>query len=430
MHLKGKTSDSMTSPFHANASLQKREAMTGYAMVIPALLIVSIVAIYPLGSAIVTSFTNSVFAGNQKPRFVGLRNYVGLLAIAVRVLPATARDESSREAPHPSSGDFPRVDRYRLPSSSLTELEKSGVPMPVIDGLRSLERKVFEGRTEFQAAIEQRLGPNRQQYLAVILERAHVTSFRYTKVADLSLFGVHIVFGARDRDFLSAVLNTLFFTVVTVAMEILLGLLLALLINRRFRGRGVMRAAMLLPWAIPTAVSSRMWEWMFGSTRTGFFNVVFQKLGLANGQVPFLQLSSWQLPAMFIIDIWKTTPFMALLILAGLQQIPVELYESCEVDGIGRLRRLLSITLPLLRQAIAVALVFRTLDALRVFDLFQIVLGESKYSMASFTYYELIQSRAAGYSSASGVLIFVVVFVFALLYTRVLGVNAESDLGQ
>jgi len=414
---------------HANYTLRKREEKTAYLMVFPALLVVFVVAIYPLGSAILTSFTNATFAGDHPPSFVGLSNYTNLLSIRVRVLKPVGNDAEGELLYESPSATFPRVETFRLTASSFNELRKVGLPLTALERLKTLRRRSIQGRSEFQSAVEDRLGSQAKQYLAKVVDNAQRTTYRYSSIGQLSLFGARIVIGARDGDFLIAVGNTLLFTIVTVAMETVLGLLLALLINRKFSGRGAMRALMLLPWAVPTAVSSRMWEWMFGATRTGFFNVVFQKLGLGNGQIPFLQLPSWQLPAMCVIDIWKTTPFMALLILAGLQQIPAELYEACEVDGVGRVRQLFAITLPLLRQAIAVALVFRTLDALRVFDLFQIVLGESKYSMASFTYYELIQSRAAGYSSASGVLIFIVVFAFAILYTRLLRVNAESDLG-
>lgn len=419
----------MAIPTHAKYTLREREEKTAYLMVLPALLIVLLVAIYPLGSAIFTSFTDATFAGDHPGRFVGIRNYADLLSISFRVSRPVGKDARGAVLFEPQSTLFHRVEVYRLTASSFGGLKKSGVPNETLVRLESLKRRSFEGRSVFQSAVEERLGPADRHYLTEVVENAQRTSYRYSSIGQLSLFGVRLVIGARDKDFLIAVGNTLLFTIVTVSMETILGLLLALLINRRFPGRGVMRALMLLPWAVPIAVASRMWEWMFGATRTGFFNVVFQMLGLGNGQIPFLQMSSWQLPAMCIIDIWKTTPFMALLILAGLQQIPAELYEACEVDGVGRLRQLFAITLPLVRQAIAVALVFRTLDALRVFDLFQIVLGESKYSMASFTYYELIQSRAAGYSSASGVLIFIVVFAFAILYTRLLGVNAESDLG-
>jgi trehalose/maltose transport system permease protein len=208
-------------------------------------------------------------------------------------------------------------------------------------------------------------------------------------------------------------------------METVIGLGIALVVNSKFKGRGVMRTIMLVPWAIPTAVSSRMWEYMFNSTRTGFVNVVFQVLGLGNGQIPFLVDQAWQLPAMITIDVWKTTPFMALLLLAGLQLIPRELYEAADVDGAGRIRQFFSVTLPLLQPTIAVALVFRTLDAVRVFDLFQIVLTKTRYSMASFAYYQLIDSQAMGYSSASSVIIFALITVFAIFYIRLLGVSDE-----
>ena len=133
------------------------------------------------------------------------------------------------------------------------------------------------------------------------------------------------------------------------------------------------------------------------------------------------------MPAMVAIDVWKTTPFMALLILACLQLIPKDVYEAADVDGASPLRQFWSVTLPMLRPTLAVALVFRTLDALRVFDLFQIVLAQSRYSMASFSYYELINDRAMGYSSASGTIIFLLIFVFAVSYIRILGVQAEGD---
>jgi trehalose/maltose transport system permease protein len=174
-----------------------------------------------------------------------------------------------------------------------------------------------------------------------------------------------------------------------------LGLGIALVINGFAAGsitRAVLMAVMLIPWAIPTAVSSRMWQFMFGSTRTGFFNTVLWYLGLGDGNIPFLTDPRFQMPAMITIDVWKTTSFMALLLLAGLQLIPGDLYEAASVDGASKWKQFWRMTLPMLRPTIAVALVFRTLDALRVFDVFQIVLAQARYSMASFTYYELINN--------------------------------------
>jgi trehalose/maltose transport system permease protein len=169
-----------------------------------------------------------------------------------------------------------------------------------------------------------------------------------------------------------------------------------------------------------------MWEWMLNPTRTGLINVIFQKLGIGNGQIPFLTDSAWQIPAMITIDVWKTTPFMALLLLAGLQLIPQELYEAANVDGANKIRQFFAITLPLLRPTLAVALVFRTLDAIRVFDLFQIVMQQRRYSMASFSFYNLIDSQTMGYSSASSVVIFAIITIFAILYIRLLGVEQDE----
>jgi trehalose/maltose transport system permease protein len=174
-------------------------------------------------------------------------------------------------------------------------------------------------------------------------------------------------------------------------------------------------------------VSSRMWAWMFASTRIGFINVLFQKLGLGNGQIAFITEESYQLWVMVAIDVWKTTPFMALLLLAGLQLIPQQMYEAANVDGARPIRQFWALTLPLLRPTLAIALVFRTLDALRVFDVFQIVLAQKRYSVASFIYYQLIDNQAAGYSSAASVIIFFLIFLFAVLYIRVIGgVNNED----
>lgn len=247
----------------------------------------------------------------------------------------------------------------------------------------------------------------------------------YREVGQFGIAGTRYVVGATDRDFINGAASTIAFSVVSVLLETLLGLGVAMVVNSNFPGRGPMRVVMLVPWAIPTAVSSRMWEFMFDPTRRGFFNVVTQTLGLTNGQVAWLTEASIQLPAMIAIDVWKTTPFMALLILAGLQTIPDDLYEAAAVDGASKVRQFFQITLPLLRPTLAVALIFRTLDALRVFDLFQIVLGEKRYSMASFTYFELIKNRQMGYSAASSVVIFFIIFIFAIIYMRTLGVKEE-----
>jgi len=148
-------------------------------------------------------------------------------------------------------------------------------------------------------------------------------------------------------------------------------------------------------------------------------------LGLTDGQTAFLREASLQLPAIIAVDVWKTTPFMALLLLAGLQTIPSDLYEAADVDGASKVHQFFRITLPLLTPALTVALIFRTLDALRVFDVFQVLLSRTRYSMASFAQDQLIQYQNAGLSSAASVIIFLLIFLFAVLYIRALGVQTE-----
>ena len=132
-----------------------------------------------------------------------------------------------------------------------------------------------------------------------------------------------------------------------------------------------------------------------------------------------------QIPALIMVDVWKTTPFMALILLAGLQVIPGDIYEAADVDGASKIRQFFKLTLPLLTPAIAIALVFRTLDAVRVFDLFQVLLGRARLSMATYNHEQLVNNQDGGYASAIGVVIFVIILVFTVIYMRVLKVRAE-----
>ncbi len=249
---------------------------------------------------------------------------------------------------------------------------------------------------------------------------------RYKEVSQFSIFNKHFVFSATDPDFIQSIGDTLLFTILSVSLETIFGMIIALIMVKNFPGRGGMRVAMLVPWAIPTAVSSKMWEWMFSSTRVGVVNVVSQWFGITNGQFPWLTNADTQIWAMIAIDVWKTTPFMALLIMAGLQTIPKGIYEAAKIDGCNGWQNFWKMTLPMVKDTITVALVFRTLDALRVFDLFQIVFAQKRYSMASYSYYQLIDNKLMGYSSATSVIIFFIILLFIIIYTKMSGgVNNE-----
>jgi len=234
-----------------------------------------------------------------------------------------------------------------------------------------------------------------------------------------------LVLSVRDRDFFNAMENTLFFTVVTVAAELVLGMIIALTVNSKFAGRGIMRAAMLVPWAVPTVISARLWEVMLIDNRAGVINDVLFRLGLGDGAIAWLAGSGTQIWSLIFVDVWKTTPFMALLLLAGLQTIPKDIYEAADVDGAGRVRQFFSMTLPLLRPTIAIALVFRTLDALRAFDVFDVLIGRQLQSIATYNQFVLVNEQEFGYASAVGVTIFVIILIFTIIYMNVLGVEAE-----
>ena len=229
-----------------------------------------------------------------------------------------------------------------------------------------------------------------------------------------------------DGRFWAAMGHTLFFTVTTVALELLLGLFLALAMNRAFQGRGLVRAAVLVPWAIPTVVAALLWRFIFDS-QAGIANALLVDLGILDEPlVWFIRAATAWVPVI-LADVWKTTPFVALLLLAGLQNIPADLYEAASVDGASRGWQLWHITLPLLKPAVLVALIFRTLDAFRVFDLIYVLTGggpgTSTEPIALYTFNTLLQNLRFGYGSALSVVVFLATFLLALLYIRGLGVN-------
>ena len=234
----------------------------------------------------------------------------------------------------------------------------------------------------------------------------------------------------RDPRFWSALGHTVFFTAASVSLELALGLALALAMNSAFRARGVVRATSLLPWAIPTVVAALLWRFMFDS-QAGIANAILVSLGVLNRPVVwFIDATTAWIPVI-LADVWKTTPFVALLLLAGLQNIDKSLYEAAEVDGASAWWRLWRITIPLLKPTILVALIFRTLDAFRVFDLVYALTGggpgTATEPIALYTHNTILQNLRFGYGSALSVVIFALTFGLALLYIRGLGLRLSGE---
>jgi multiple sugar transport system permease protein len=230
-----------------------------------------------------------------------------------------------------------------------------------------------------------------------------------------------VLWGDRSQEFLDAVKTTFIFTGFSVVFELLLGLGMALAMHSAFRGQGLLRTVVLVPWAVLTVVTAIMWRTIFDPT-LGFVNTVLGTSTVWLGQQP------QALIVMIIADVWKTAPFMALLILAGLQVIPGEIYEAAKVDGATMWQRFSKITLPLLMPAILVALIFRTLDALRIFDLpFVLTKGAHGTNTLSLESYQtFLANNIIGLGAAMAVLTFLIVMVVSFLYIRFVGGNIRG----
>lgn len=223
--------------------------------------------------------------------------------------------------------------------------------------------------------------------------------------------------GDSASTFWTAFGNTSFFTVVNVIIETAVGVAMALVMHRAFRGRGVVRASILVPWAIPTAVSALLWRWIFQPQ--GAANALF------NSQVLWTADGTPARYAVIIADTWKTAPFIGLLVLAGLQTIPNEVYEAAKVDGAGGWTQLFRITLPLAKPALLVAVLFRILDTLRIFDLPYVLIGPHKDSVNTLSMLAFDEANNIRYGPAAAysTVLFVYVAVVAFLFVKILGAD-------
>jgi multiple sugar transport system permease protein len=215
---------------------------------------------------------------------------------------------------------------------------------------------------------------------------------------------------------------TLVFIGITIPLELLLGLAIALVMNEAFRGRGLVRAAVLVPWAIPTVVASQMWRFIFND-RYGLFNFVLFGADTSRYMAPLAD-PLLALASIMTAEIWKTTPFAALILLAGLQAIPDDLYEAADVDGATRWQKFRHITLPLITPALLLALLFRTIDALRVFDLVFVMTqggpADATNVLQFYGYKKSFAEGMVGYGSAIAVCVFALSLMLSLAYLRVL----------
>lgn len=227
--------------------------------------------------------------------------------------------------------------------------------------------------------------------------------------------------GDRADAFWNAFSNTTFFTLTTVVLETLIGVAMALIMHQAFRGRAIVRAGILVPWAIPTAISGLLWRWIFQAD--GAANAVLRQqiLWTADGFPAKM--------AVVVAEVWKTSPFIGLLVLAGLQMIPRDVYEAARVDGAGPVQQFFRITLPLVKPALLVAVLFRMLDVLRMFDLPAVLIGVNQKSVETLTMIAWFEASNLRYGSAAAyaTVLFLYIALIAYLFVKLLGADIIGE---
>ncbi len=227
-----------------------------------------------------------------------------------------------------------------------------------------------------------------------------------------------------DGDWWRSVSNTLIFTVVSVSLETIIGMVVALILNQDFRGRGLVRAAVLIPWATPTVVSAKLWAWLLND-QYGLINDLLMKIGLIEVPLAWTADPDLVMLTIIMVDVWKAVPFMALLLLAALQLVPKDCLEAARVDGVSRLRVFFSVILPMIWAPLTVAVIFRTLDALRVFDVVYVMTSNNVNTMTMSIYarQNLVDFLDVGYGSAVSTCLVLIILIFTMVYIRVSGLR-------
>lgn len=350
---------------------RQQQARSGWTLLAPAIIIFLVIAISPLEQVFINSLTDARFASNKTPEWIGLDNYARLLGLRFDTISCEKGEDGA----------------------CLTETNRQGDTLTVYPRPRDvLDEGYREGRFREFSTLD--VGTNR------------------------------LLVSVRDRDFFEAFITSIIYTFFAIFFQLVFGLFIAMILASRLKGLGFMRLAMLIPLAIPTLIATQFWDVMFLEDRTGAFNSVLLNLGLIKQAQPWLLNYDTQLPAVILVIVWKETPTMALLLLPGLLSISHEVYQAAKVDGANMVQRFFYVTLPMMRATIGVALVLRTMVTFRVFDVFDILLGDtSRYSVATYAFKSLILDQDLGYSSAISVTIFAIILLFTFIYVRTLRID-------
>ncbi len=428
---------------------QLNEKQLGYAMVAPALILVILVTLWPVAQ----SFYNSLFDyrlndPSRSERFINsnvdLERYANdyfYLSRDLEALEGQAPDADDAAAAAEISQEFEAYHAELLEMDGLAEqYEEVEGMIASFTAISDRDLKYAQVDNDWAEGFKEFLGDSSQQLIDISSD-AEDEAFAATaanvagslQLVDTAVIESNFIGFSNYQRYLTdgrmwqSMWNTILFTVTSVFAELVLGLMIALLINRAFVGRGIVRASVLIPWAIPTAVAAMMWGFLYDG-QTGIVAHYFEQFGLIDDASVLLSTSAGGMFSVIFADVWKTTPYMALLLLAGLQTIPGSLYEAAEVDGAGKWQQFWKITLPLLKSAILVALLFRTLDAFRVFDLIFVLTGggpaNSTESISIYAYITLFSQSNFGAGSVLSVIVFISVAIISILFIKFIG----SDL--
>ncbi len=400
--------------------MQRRMTWKEFMFVLPLLLLVSVFSLYPiLSSFVYTLFDYQTNNQTKNALYTGATLNAQLYAEDCDYLAYYLRKDmqSVSEADQPTLTALEEkltAQKERYESGEKT-LSLTGTTEAEITALIAETRQTVE--TLSASYPDLRIVTKSPQLLAE-METCLVSS----NFIGLSNYGVLF----QDSRFGQAVGNTFVFTVISVSVELLLGMALALIMDKAMKGIGLVRTTALIPWAIPTAVSALIWCYLYDGT-SGVVAMVFAKLGIIASPELLLTTAGGTMFSAILADVWKTTPYMALLLLAGLQVIDRGLYESSAIDGAGPVRTFTSITLPLLKPSMLVALLFRTLDAFRVYDLIAVLTKGTPETLSIYAYKMMIGQSNYGYGSVIVVAMFALVALIAFVYVKVLGAELIQE---
>lgn len=407
--------------------MQKTLSLREFLFILPILVIISIFSIWPILDTLKYTVFDYRLNDQQKSQmFLGDRFNTGSFNENVKYVRFYLNKDMELVQDNTQKQEFERIISYTEDimgnySTKVGVIELSGEESQAIkDYIVNLKTDITN-LYEANKGIELVNGENLQLIVSELDK-----SFIGSNFIGLQSYGQIFM----DIRFWIALKNTILFTAVSVFVEFVLGLALAMIMNKAMKGIGLVRTISLIPWAIPTAVSALMWSYMYDGG-SGIIAKIASVIGLIESPEHLLLTGTGAMVSAIISDVWKTTPYMALLILGGLQTIDKGLYESSQIDGAGKIRTFMSITLPLLKPSILVALLFRTLDAFRVYDLIAVLTGGgpggSTETLSIYSYKVMFGQTNFGYGSVIVLMMFFCVAAIATVFVKVLGADIMSS---